>query len=146
MLWQTGPKTSLLETGCRHQHSLSLFMRQLSFTDRVLLQEQMLLTGLLARLTWRTTLRRKDCEELTRRNGLGRSITGFSLRGIQMGTHNPYFIHFHLQDQEGHQEHISDLGTLFSPNIYHLYCFFLLLFLLFVSIIAFCLNLCKEST
>jgi hypothetical protein len=137
MPWQTGLRTFLLEIGCPHQHSLNPFMRQLTSTVRVLMQGLMLMTGLLAHLRWRTILLRRGSGGSEQRNALGRSTLGFKLRGILMQTHGLYTIHFRLQDQEGRQEHSSDLGTLSSPDIYYFYRFqyLLLLFVLLFSLV-----------
>jgi hypothetical protein len=130
MPWPTGLRTFLLVIGCPHQHSLNHFMRQLSSTARVLLQGPMLMTGLLARLRWRTILRRRGSGDSEQRSALGRSTLGFKLRGILMQTQGLYTIHFRLQDQEGHPEHISNLGTLSSPNSYYFLAFSISIFVM----------------
>jgi len=121
--WPTGPRIFLLETGCHHQHSRDLFMMQPRFTIRVLLQGQMLMRGLLARLIWRTTLRRRGRGELIERSASERSIIGLRLSSSLVLTHSLCITRFHRQDQEGRQEHNSDLVTLSSPNSYYPYCF-----------------------
>ena len=50
-----------------------------------------------------------------------------------MQTQGLYTIHFRLQDQEGHPEHISNLGTLSSPNSYYFIAFSISIFVMSFS-------------
>lgn len=137
--WRIGPKISHLEIGCRHLHFCNPSMRQLSVTAIVLLQGQMRLRDLPARLTWRIILRRRDRGEQMRRSASEPSTTGFRVSSSLIQTHNRFTTHSHLQDQEGHPKHNGDLGTLSSPSI--LSCisdfYFILLRQLFASVLCF---------